>query len=311
MKLLVVMNPSAHDFEAERRWPRLKKLLEANAAVTLLETDRDDAKTLQAIRAKLAAGEWTRVLAIGGDGTVHLVANAVATAGLAELPEFAVIPFGTANNVSKSLKLPAQDLRGLAKIATGSRLERLDLASVTAVIGGRKEERIWVNCLGVGMDADVVAARGHYRDLGGYLGYAAALAERSMEQRSMDVRVTVDGVHVNDHAFNVVVTNTPIYAGTLALPGSKHDDGLLDVYLFDRLEYGSKLLSFAIKQADFLKLGVSELLEEVTQNQRKFHAHAVKVELDHERRLQVDGEALGATCAFECRIMGRLKVAVA
>jgi diacylglycerol kinase family enzyme len=173
VRLLVVMNPSAHDFEARKRWPRLRPILEAHAAVTLLETEKDDERTL-------ASSDFTRVVAIGGDGTIHLVANAVATAGLAKPPELAVIPFGTANNVSKSLRLPGRDLDALAAIAVSDRLERLDLASVSATIAGRREERIWVNCLGVGMDADVVAARSHYRDLGGYLGYAAALAERSM-----------------------------------------------------------------------------------------------------------------------------------
>ncbi len=304
------MNPSAHDFEARKRWPRLRPILEAHAAVTLLETEKDDERTLGSIRTRLASSDFTRVVAIGGDGTIHLVANAVATAGLAKPPELAVIPFGTANNVSKSLRLPGRDLDALAAIAVSDRLERLDLASVSATIAGRREERIWVNCLGVGMDADVVAARSHYRDLGGYLGYAAALAERSMEQRSLDARVTVDGVSFDDHAFNVVVANTKIYAGTLSLPGSKHDDGLLDVYLFDRLEYGSKVLSFAIKRADFLELGVSELLEEITRNQRKLHGRRVRIDLDSERRLQVDGEALGATRSFECHVMGRLEVAV-
>jgi diacylglycerol kinase (ATP) len=309
MRLLVVMNPSAHDFEARRRWPKLEKVLQGSADVTLLETDPDDAKTLAAIREKLATDAFTRVLAIGGDGTIHLVVNAIATSTARTQPEFAVIPFGTANNVSKSLELPAQDLRMLARIAVGEELVGLDFATVTATVAGKTVERIWVNCLGVGMDADVVFARRNYRDLGGYLGYAAALAERSVEQRSMDVTAVVDGVSVNDHAFNLIITNTPIYAGTLSLPGARHDDGLLDLYLFDRLEYGSKVLSFAIKQADFLKLGVSEMLEGVTENQRAFHARHVKVELDSERRLQIDGEALGAVRSFECRVIGRLRVA--
>lgn len=313
VKLLVVMNPSAHDWAARKRWPKLRDILGKHAEVTLLETDPDDAKTLAAVRAKVATNAFTRVLAIGGDGTIHLVVNAVATAGAKALPELAVIPFGTANNVAKALHLPARDLRALAKIAVSDTLVDLDFAGAKIELASREgvrvEERIWINCLGVGMDADVVFARKNYRELGGYLGYAAALAERSMEQRSVDVKVTVDGVAVQDHAFNLIVTNTPIYAGTLALPGSFHDDGKLDVYFFDRLEYGSKVISFAIKQADFLKLGVSELLEDLTQNQRALHARVVQVELDREKRLQIDGEAIGATRRFECRIIGRLKVA--
>jgi diacylglycerol kinase family enzyme len=309
VRLLVVMNPSSHDFEARRRWPRLEPRLARAASVTLLETEPDDARTIARVREELTRGH-DRVLAIGGDGTLHLVVNAIFGAGLATLPEFAVIPFGTANNVAKSLGLPPRDLRKLTAVAVGSRLGRLDVARIKAVIDGKPEERVWVNCVGLGMDADVLVTRGNYRDLGGYLGYAAALAERSMIQRSMDLELSVDGKTFATRVYNLIVNNVPIYVGAMQMPGSHRDDGLLDVYLFDRLEYGSKVLSFAIKHADILKLGVSEALDQITENQRTFQGKVVRVRLAEPRRLQVDGEALGETSEILCDMAGHLRVTV-
>jgi diacylglycerol kinase family enzyme len=308
LRLLVVLNPSARDFNAQERWPEMERRLRQRAEVTLLRTEPDDQRTLDRLRDGLAKG-FDRVLAIGGDGTIHNVVNGIATAGLKAWPEFAVIPFGTANNVAKSLRLPLQDLDRMAQIAVGPRLEALDVARLRLSSGSRGQERIWVNCAGVGMDADIVAARGRHRDLKGYLSYAAAMLERSVEQRSMDVSLLIDGRKFEARVFNLILTNVPVYAGTLELPGSR-GDGLLDVHLLDRLEYGSKMLSFALKKADLLNLGLSELLETITDNQRTLHGRSIQVRLAEPRRVQIDGEALPEASELDCDVVGRLRVAV-
>jgi diacylglycerol kinase (ATP) len=303
------MNPSSRDFDARRRWPRLEPILRRAADVVLLETERDDARTLARVQSALAS-PLDRVVAIGGDGTLHLVLNAVFATRANALPELAVIPFGTANDVARSLGLPLDDLERLAAIAAGDRLATLDVGRVRASRGSRTVERIWVDAVSVGMDADVLVARGNYRELKGLLAYAAALADRSLQQRSLDVRLDVDGTAFEAHVFNVVVNNVPVYAGALELPGARRDDGLLDVYLFDRNEYGSKFLSFLTKKADVLDLGVHELLEEITENQRTLHGRRVRLRLATPRALQVDGEALGTFDDVLCEVAAQVRIAV-
>jgi diacylglycerol kinase (ATP) len=250
------------------------------------------------------------VVAIGGDGTAHLVLNAMMRSGLERRPELALIPFGTANNVSKSLALPLSDLEKLARIAAGDRLGKLDVARLRASHQDQVIERHWINCATIGMDADVLAARASYRDLGGYLAYAAAIAERAVEQHSFDARITIDGDAFDARVFNAVLTNVPIYAGELMMPGAKRDDGVLDLYLFNRQEYASKLMSMLIKQADVLRLGVSEFLEEITQNQRTRHGRSIKLRLASPKKVQVDGELLGEADEVYCEAIAQLDVAV-
>lgn len=308
-RAFVVLNPSSFDFEASRRWPSLRPILTRLLEIEVLETSPDDADTERRIREKVAGG-FDRVIAIGGDGTVHLTLNALMTAGLPTLPELAVIPFGTANDVAKSLALPVDDPARLAEIAAGTRTGRVDIAHVRVARGGHDVERYWIDAVTIGMDADVLAARGRYRDLGGYLGYVAALAERAVEQQSLDVHLEIDGQPIDTRVFNVLINNVPVYAGELEMPGSRRDDGLLDVYLFNRREYASKVISFAIKQVDVLGLGVHELLEDLTDNQRAWHGRRVKLRLASPRRAQVDGEVFGETDEIECSIAGQLTVAI-
>jgi diacylglycerol kinase (ATP) len=311
MRFLVVINPSARDFEAQRRWPSMKARLERAAELTVVETSPDDAETKARVRQSLAALSFARLVAIGGDGTVHLVVNALMEAGLPVLPELAVIPFGTANDVAKSLELPLGDPDALAEIACGPRTGALDICSVEAAGDqGQTRKVFWLDSVTIGMDADVLVARGRYRELGGYLAYAAALAERAVQQQSLDVRVTLDGNVVDARVFNIIVNNVPIYAGELRMPDSFGDDGQLDVYLFNRREYTSKLLSFAIRQADLLKLGINELLEDLTENQRTLHGRTVSIRLAMPRQVQVDGEVFSEANEIRCAVVGRLRVAL-
>jgi diacylglycerol kinase family enzyme len=226
------------------------------------------------------------------------------------MPRLAVIPFGTANDVAKSLGLPLRDREKLAEIAMSDRFGFFDVARVRVRREQGHEECAFIDSVTVGMDADVLATRRKFRDLKGYLSYVPALAERAVEQQSMDVRITCDDRHIDARVLNLIINNAPIYAGELKLPGSLRDDGLLDLYLFDRLEYASKLLSFAIKQADLLDLGVSELLEDFTDNQRTFRGKRIEVRLASPRSVQVDGEVFGTADEVECEVIARLEVPV-
>src|SRR5262249_42012954 len=161
----------------------------------------------------------------------HIVINAIMAS--AHRPELAVIPFGTANDVGKSLRLPLDDAEAMAHIAAGEKLAALDIGRVRATLDASITQRYFLDAVSIGMDADVLAARGRYRELGGYLGYAAALAERALEQQSLDVRATIDTHAVDTRVFNAVINNVPVYAGELEMPGAKCDDGMLDLYLFD------------------------------------------------------------------------------
>ena len=81
---------------------------------------------------------------LGGDGTIHTVANALVRVGLERLHEVAVIPFGTANDVAKSLGLPLDDFAALAEIAMSDHLAGFDLARVRVNRDGGAVDRLFV-----------------------------------------------------------------------------------------------------------------------------------------------------------------------
>ena len=310
MRALVVLNPSSKDFEAERRFDRLRPILESLGEIVVLETVPDDKETEALVAKAVEDQTLERIVSIGGDGTLHIVLNALAsTRGSEAFPSLAIIPFGTANDVAKSLGLPLKDYDGLARIAMGERTRPMDVGVVRVDRDGTEERRVFVDAVTIGMDADILAARRGFRNLKGYFSYLPAIAERAVEQQSIDVRLWIDGQSYDARVFNVVLNNVPVYCGELNMPDAELDDGLLDVYLFNRREYASKLMTFAIKQLDVLELGVGELLDDITDNQRTAHGKRVRVRMASPRRIQVDGEVFGTAQEVEAEVFRQIDVA--
>ncbi len=90
----------------------------------------------------------TRIIAAGGDGTVHEVINGLRDGGLAESPEavlLGILPFGTANDFARGLGIPVDDLDASAKWVAGSSTRRIDL--------GQADDRLFANMITGGPSA--------------------------------------------------------------------------------------------------------------------------------------------------------------
>jgi diacylglycerol kinase (ATP) len=86
-------------------------LLEELGAPAGAVVTRSEDELWSVLRSAAAVG--SRVVLVGGDGTVHAAANAP----LHRLPEFALVPTGRANNVARALGIPANRPAALAVAA--------------------------------------------------------------------------------------------------------------------------------------------------------------------------------------------------
>lgn len=144
----VIVNPTAAQGRAERRWRRLA------AALTAEGVDYDVTMTT-------APGEATRlvreadanadaVLAVGGDGTVNEVLNGALARR--EPPLLAVAPCGTGNDWARGVGLPS-DPRRLAELIARCKPRAFDVGYARDAAG---ETHAFLNAAGVGFDAHVL-----------------------------------------------------------------------------------------------------------------------------------------------------------
>jgi diacylglycerol kinase (ATP) len=182
-------------------------------------------EALAACHAAVADGARALV-AVGGDGTVHLAVQAVAGREVA----FGVVPAGTGNDFATQLGVPSDPVAAADAVAGAiaeDRTRPVDLALVT----GGSGERVWFCAvLGAGFDAIVNERANRMRYPRGPQRYNLALAGELMRLAPRRYRMTLDGeVHEFDSVL-VAVGNTASYGGGYRIvPAADPTDGLLDV----------------------------------------------------------------------------------
>ncbi len=222
-----IVNPAArggraHGLEALVREARAARPgLEVEFAVT------DAAGHATLLARDLAAAGSDPIVAVGGDGTVHEVANGV-VGHPGSVPTLGVIPVGTGNDFARSVGIPT-GLRDAVAVAVGG-------AGVPRVIDvARCNDRYFVGVAGAGLDATVANAvnRAPRQMKIGALPFVWYTLREVMRKRSVELVVELDGgAIVRQRSLLASVSNCRFSGGGMQLaPGAEPDDGLLDVCL--------------------------------------------------------------------------------
>jgi YegS/Rv2252/BmrU family lipid kinase len=188
-----------------------------SALVTKKSALRKRAK--KAVKAKVDV-----VVAVGGDGAVFQVVNALAESETI----LAIIPKGTGNLLAGNLDIPHQLKKAVDVIVTG-KPRRIDLGRVT--VGGVKRD-FAVAC-GIGFDAVVMdATEASQKRRWGKLAYVANAIREGGKMHDASHEITIDGVTTTTNGAQVFIANFG-RIGSLVEPRRRviPDDGLLDVII--------------------------------------------------------------------------------
>ncbi|MGY1741185.1 MULTISPECIES: diacylglycerol/lipid kinase family protein [unclassified Blastococcus] len=224
--LLVTVNSSAGTADDEAVEAALAEL-RRGADVAVVETSHAD-ELVDAIRAH----PDRRLVAIGGDGSVHAAVRALDAAGaLSPDRPLGVIARGTGNDLAGSLGLPRDPAEG-ARVVLEGRPRPLDLVRDDA--GG-----IVVNAVHAGVGARAGALAMHVKPALGTAAFPVGAVAAGVSTPGADLRVEVDGAVVSAPGWAadgetgvlmVAVCNGPTIAGGRPLaPDAEPDDGLADV----------------------------------------------------------------------------------
>jgi diacylglycerol kinase (ATP) len=172
-----------------------------------------------------ALGGRRRVVLVGGDGSLHAALNAP----VGVLPELALVPAGSANNVARALGIPVE-LRAALRVAGAAAALPLDALRVET----RDRTLLALEGVSAGLQAD---ARARYRadNSDALLRGVAALVVALARFDPPEARVVVDGVerHAGPLA-QLFLSNLPYFGpGFHVSPHADPRDGRFDVVGFD------------------------------------------------------------------------------
>ncbi len=182
------------------------------------------------------AGEqgYQRVIALGGDGTVHEVVNGLMQVPPAQRPALGVVPIGSGNDFAFALGLPKSPAEAL-HMALYGQPRAVDIGHARSPDG--QIDEFFDNTLGIGFDA-IVTIRSHRLPLlRGFLMYLVSVLEAIvLDHHSIHYRISTDnGPTVIDSQMLVVCNGGREGGGFLIAPNFNITDGLFDLVMMDKV----------------------------------------------------------------------------
>jgi diacylglycerol kinase (ATP) len=213
--LILVVNANA---SGVRRQPelasRLAFALRAEGAGVELRVTESAAEL-----APFATDPDRRLVLLGGDGTVHGLAN---LPGLAA--EIALLPIGGANNIARSLGLPV-DLAAAARLAVRGRARSLDAIEARSA----QSRVVVVEGVSVGLHALARTRYGGVNSTDVRAAVAAGFAA-IVDFHPVRMALELDGEGELATLGQLFAANLPFYGPRLAVaPEANPSDGLMDV----------------------------------------------------------------------------------
>jgi YegS/Rv2252/BmrU family lipid kinase len=227
VNVLVIFNPESGNrnpktiktsfLEAMRSFDIEYELFESSNFEDILERTR-----------KASLEKVSKIIAIGGDGTVNQIINGMAESATT----LGIIPTGTANLLATALGIPA-DVKKALKIIFEGKQDKIDL--------GKINNRYFAITAGCGFDAKIM--KNVDRNKKKFLGFLAYFIEGFIQaiipERSV-FQLNIDGKKIKKRAVNVLFVNTGnLFGNFLTLvPDASLTDGFLDICIYSPTHTG-------------------------------------------------------------------------
>lgn len=222
-KIILVVNPISGDVDKSEIIEIAKNFAQThNIHLTVYTTTSNgDQAAIQKLQKTIEA---ERIIVVGGDGTIKMVAEAVHEYDVV----LGIIPGGSANGLSVDLNLPTEIEENL-KIAFLNHYMEMDMIS----INGKKS----IHLSDIGLNAELIK---NYENssIRGKLGYALqAITTLSDLKDPFKVTISANNTITETEARMVVIANSQKYGtGVTINPNGVMNDGKFEIVILKNLD---------------------------------------------------------------------------
>ncbi len=208
--------------------------------------------------------EFDIVVAVGGDGTVNEVTNALIGTDV----KFAIVPSGSGNGLARYLKIPI-NVKKAVEIINRGKFTQIDTMKVN--------DNYCVNMAGVGFDAHISNLFASYGKRG-LQSYVKLIIKEFFKYKEHRYKILIDNRVGEEEAFVISFANSTQFGNNAHIaPMAKIDDGLIDVCILKKFPawkapfLAARLFLKTIHKSKYYKLLKTNKLKII--NSETLHAH--------------------------------------
>lgn len=276
MKLLFIVNPGSGSDTIDFKTVITDFFKSAEQSFELFELP--EACVIDELKQVISKSNADRVIAVGGDGTLKLVAECLK----GKKTPIGIIPAGSANGMAKELNIPLEITEALETAVNGIPKE------IHAVMVNNE---LCIHLSDIGFNAYIVKEFDSLPQRGMW-GYAKATWKALWMHHKMEVVFRIGKETIRSQAAMVVIANATMYGtGVKINPEGKLDDELFEVILVKKYSF------LEILKIKFTNLPFNPEKIEL------FHTDKLLIKTRHKVHFQVDGEYIGKVNQVEAKLV--------
>ncbi len=233
---LVIVNPHSASGATHENWATIASDLRTHFGAFKVEFTRGPGDGVEIAKTNAEAG-ISFIIACGGDGTIHEVANGILQSG--KDVELGILPSGTGGDFRRTLEIP-DDPRVAAVLLKNGKTRTIDVGKITFQnFNDETETRFFVNISSFGLAAAIIERVKTSSSLDwvpldavrGPASYALSMIKEVVELETTKVRVKIDDLKERTlTTVNFCVANARYFGGGMMIaPKAKLSDGFLNV----------------------------------------------------------------------------------
>ncbi|MEO6316363.1 MAG: YegS/Rv2252/BmrU family lipid kinase [Chitinophagaceae bacterium] len=276
LKLLFIINPGAGNKGVD--WPAAINDFFQHLPHTTEQYLLTRGCNTDSIKDKISDSKPDRVIAVGGDGTVKLVAECLLHTEIT----MGIVPAGSANGLAKELHIPTDTSAALQHLLK-EETQKIHLVKING--------QLCVHLSDIGFNASVIKIFESEKRRG-MMGYVKAAWRVLWRHSVMQATIQIDNSSIKRDAAMIVIANATRYgSGAIINPMGRLDDDLFEIVIIRKVSF-----------TEIFKMMVSHTAYDKTKTEL-FQTQSLHIHSKRKAHFQVDGEYLGKTNHIEAIIL--------
>ncbi|MGI9137564.1 MAG: diacylglycerol/lipid kinase family protein [Sediminibacterium sp.] len=217
--------------------------------------------------------QYSDIWVIGGDGTINYFINKYPHC---KIP-IVLYSGGTGNDFAWKL---------YGNVNVKQQFENILNATPKLIDAAQVNDKLYINCLGVGFDGEILQSMKSIRWIGGHFGYLLAVIFKIFFFKSPTIKIQIDGESWHEKFLLALIVNSSRAGGGFFIaPTAEINDGLLNMVLSKNISIIKRLRYLPIIQKG-QHLHLPFITHRLTKN--------ITITCENELPIQIDGELIYA-----------------